>query len=165
MIITLGILSPSSSPSVQNKFTNFTNQPSSKKVKKFDDGDDDGDKIPTGNDTNTGKVNNGIVSFEQDDHLEKQVKKKAVYHSSSEDEEVSKTDVIENKQKKNKIDIHSSEHKEKLRQRFLERQKLTQSIDDKPAKEIKTKKNNKYYEGSSDEEDEVQEKPTEIANK
>merc|ERR1712126_95126 len=72
---------------------------------------------------------------------------------------------IENKQKKNKIDIHSSEHKEKLRQRFLERQKLTQSIDDKPSKEIKTKKNNKYYEGSSDEEDEVQEKPTEIANK
>merc|ERR1712126_176133 len=73
---------------------------------------------------------------------------------------------IENKQKKNKIDIHSSEHKEKLRQRFLERQKLTQSIDDKPAKEIKTKKNNKYYEGSSDEEeDDAQEKPTEIANK
>merc|ERR1712133_186346 len=73
---------------------------------------------------------------------------------------------IENKQKKNKIDIHSSEHKEKLRQRFLERQKLTQSIDDKPAKEIKTKKNNKYYEGSSEEEeDDAQEKPTEIANK
>ena len=154
--------------STQNKFNSFTKQPTSKKVKKFDDNDCeifDG-KIPD-TDDNTGKVANGIVSFDQDECFKKQVKGKAVYHSSSEDDvEVDKKDATEKSSKKNRIDIHSSEHKKKLRQRFLEKQKLTQSSDNKPFKEVKEKKNNKYYEGSSDEEDEAKEEiPNENVNK
>merc|ERR1712179_806522 len=83
------------------------------------------EEIP--NTENMGKVENGIVMFEDDESGKATllaVDKK--YHSSSEEEEENEEDkrVMEKKSKKKvKEDIKSAEFKEKMTKRFLEKQK------------------------------------------
>lgn len=116
---------------------------------------------------NIGEVKNGIVSFDHDKSPTKSHQKKTAYHSSSEDEdgggvggggeaadEGRKVNQSHSNKKQN--DTKSTEHKEKLRQRFLEKQKLTET-DHGASQKSKTIRNQKgkFYEGSSDEEEEI----------
>jgi len=116
------------------------------------------EEIP--NTENMGKVENGIVMFEDDESGKATllaVDKK--YHSSSEEEEENEEDkrVKEKKAKKKvKEDIKSAEFKEKMTQRFLEKQKAikeAQSGKVENSSKEKSRNKGKVYEDTSDEED------------
>merc|ERR1712179_307822 len=116
------------------------------------------EEIP--NTENMGKVENGIVMFEDDESGKATllaVDKK--YHSSSEEEEENEGDkrVMEKKSKKKvKEDIKSAEFKEKMTKRFLEKQKAikeAQSGKVENSSKEKSRNKGKVYEDTSDEED------------
>ena len=113
------------------------------------------EEIP--NTENMGKIENGIVMFENEEAgNEKLLAVNKVYHSSSEDEdEVKKQAEKKLKKKKAKEDIKSAEFKEKMTKRFLEKQRATQeSVSNADVKRKEVKKNQgKYYEDTSDEEE------------
>jgi len=96
-----------------------------------------------------------VISFENEGQSEVYNKAKSTksYHSSSEDEDSGQA-----KKKKMKKDTSSLTHKTMIRERFLKKQKLVQEVDEETGKEetkssAKVEKG-KFYEGSSDEEEE-----------
>merc|ERR1712106_169210 len=115
------------------------------------------EEIP--NTENMGKVENGIVMFENDEAgKEKLLAVNKKYHSSSEDEEEDKRKAEKKlKKKKAKEDIKSVEFKKKMTKRFLEKQKAiqesTSATEVKSSKKEKSKNNGKYHEDTSDEEE------------
>jgi hypothetical protein len=115
------------------------------------------EEIP--NTENMGKIENGIVMFENDEAgKEKLLAVNKKYHSSSEDEEEVKRKAEKKlKKKKNKEDIKSVEFKEKMTKRFLEKQKATQELasnsEDKSKSKEKGTSKSKFYEDTSDEEE------------
>ena len=135
------------SENVEKKKSIYSERPADKKFKFSDTSEKN---------TNLGEVKNGIVSFDEKTATAKSQSKLKAYHSSSEDEEAGegggKSQQASTK-KKSSVDKKSTEHKEKLRQRFLEKQKLS-STESSVKPLIITKPKGKYYEGSSDEEDE-----------
>ena len=110
--------------------------------------------------TNLGEVKNGIVSFDDKESAVKSKSKLKTYHSSSEDEESrgSRDQAHQGDKKKQSVDRKSIEHKEKLRQRFLEKQKLS-STETTVKTVTAVKPTGKFYEGSSDEEEEEEDRP------
>jgi len=111
------------------------------------------------NTENMGKVENGIVMFEDDEAGKETllaVNKK--YHSSSEEEEERDKRKSEKKAKKRKVkeDIKSAEFKEKMTKRFLEKQKEKESVSTAQMSSSGGKMSankGKYYEDTSDEEE------------
>jgi hypothetical protein len=107
------------------------------------------EEIP--NTENMGKIENGIVMFENDEAgKEKLLAVNKKYHSSSEDEEEVKRKAEKKlKKKKNKEDIKSVEFKEKMTKRFLEKQKATQELasnsEDKSKSKEKGTSKSKFY--------------------
>ena len=116
------------------------------------------EEIP--NTENMGKVENGIVMFEDEESGKETllaVNKK--YHSSSEEEEENDNiDKSKEKKSKKKVkeDIKSAEFKEKMTKRFMEKQK---ALKDSQSEKVGTSKKQegrsrgKIYEDTSDEED------------
>jgi len=133
------------SENVEGKKSIYSEKPAEKKLK-FSDASE--------NFTNLGEVNNGIVSFDEKTAAAKSQSKSKAYHSSSEEEEGGGgLSQQVNTKKKSSVVKKSIEDKEKLRQRFLEKQKL--STAEKAVKPLQVAKpKGKYYEGSSDEEEE-----------
>ena len=145
------------SENVEGKKSIYSERPAEKKLK-FSDASE--------NFTHLGELKNGIVSFDEKSAAAKSQSKLKAYHSSSEDEEGGggggKLQQAKTK-RKSSVDKKSIEHKEKLRQRFLEKQKLsTAETAVKPQQIAKPK--GKYYEGSSDEEEEEEENKEEKNN-
>ena len=104
------------------------------------------------------KTQNGVVSFEDGDHPEVNTASKRAYHSSSEDEQPSEPV----RKKKVKKDTTSLTHKTMIRERFLNKQKLVQQEEGEASKttsaaKVESSQKGKFYEGSSDEDDEDEE--------
>ena len=95
-----------------------------KRVKTFCDSD------PSDSISDLGTTANGIVSFDDNDKVSGPLDKSKVvkaYHSSSEDEADPTSKVSDNSKHKSSKSVKTAEDKEKLRQRFLEKQKLAGS--------------------------------------
>jgi len=107
-------------------------------------------------DVDVGVVENGIVNFNDDEDGNSLALKKN-YHSSSDDDQAQNTNIINREKKTVKKKLENDlNHKKKMTERFLQRKEEKPKIKLESSNEQKSSiKSNKFYEGSSDEEDEA----------